>query len=156
MLLWRIASDTADYEADELRGTGGERTGGRWNQVGQRVIYASTAIALACLETVVHLNARGLPLNRFLVAIEVPEEIQARRSISDVRSLAVGWSAIPEGHVSKAHRSAWIRSASSSLLLVPPLIVREEWNALINPVHPDAARIKASKRRPWFYDGRLR
>ena len=94
MLLWRITSDTADYEADELRGTGAERTGGRWNQVGQRVIYASTSIALACLETVVHLNARGLPLNRFLVAIEVPEE----------------------------------------------------WNALT----------KASKRRPWFYDGRLR
>jgi hypothetical protein len=34
--------------------------------------------------------------------------------------------------------------------------VPEEENVLINPAHPDAARISAVKVRRWLYDPRLR
>jgi RES domain-containing protein len=62
--LWRIATDTKDHEADDLSGKGAETTGGRWNAVGIPMVYTSLSRALASLETVVHLNAGGLPLNR--------------------------------------------------------------------------------------------
>ncbi len=65
--LWRIGTDTRSWQAHDLSGKGAEVTGGRWNAKGTPVVYASEARALACLETLVHLNAGGLPLNRYLV-----------------------------------------------------------------------------------------
>ena len=62
MILWRISADTRRYQADDLSGRGAETTGGRWNEVGLPVVYTATTRALACLETMVHLNAGGLPL----------------------------------------------------------------------------------------------
>lgn len=109
-------------------------------------------MALACLETVVHLNAAGLPLNRFLVRIEVPDELwQARRTLTPA-DLPVGWSAIPEGKVSLDIGDGWLQDARTALLAVPSVIVPEESNVLINPLHPQAAGIHAAKVRPWFYD----
>ena len=54
--LWRIASDTPDYTADDTTGAGAKKTGGRWNRKGIALIYTAESRALACLETLVHLN----------------------------------------------------------------------------------------------------
>ncbi len=153
--LWRIATDARDYEADDLGGKGAEKSGGRWNRPGRPVVYSATSIALACLETVVHLNAAGLPLNRFLVRIEIPDDVWAARESRLVGALPLGWTAVPEGKVSLDIGDRWLQSATSALLVVPSVIVPEEFNVLINPQHADVLKIKAEKVRPWFYDGRL-
>ena len=155
-VLWRIATDTASFEAHDLSGKGAEKTGGRWNRRGRPLVYTARSVALACLETVVHLNSADLPLNRFLVRIEVPESVWESRLTLGVAELPVGWSAIPEGKVSLDAGDAWLQAATSVLLEVPSVIVPEESNVLINPLHPDASRIKAAKLRPWFYDQRMR
>ncbi len=154
--LWRIAADAPGCEARSLGGKEAERSGGRWNRRGRAIVYASTSIALACLETVVHLNAGTLPLNRVLVRIDVPEDVWADRRILGASDLPVGWSAIPEARVSLDIGDAWLRSGASALLVVPSVIVPEESNVLVNPEHPRASRLSAVKTRPWFYDGRLR
>lgn len=154
--VWRIATDTPAYVADDLSGAGAERTGGRWNSPGRAVVYASSSIALACLETIVHLNAGGLPLNRFLVRIDVPQDVWRRREQRSPDTLPVGWTAIPEGRVSIDAGNAWLDAARSAVLVVPSVIVPEETNVLVNPRHPDAARLRAAKLRPWQYDGRFR
>ena len=155
VVLWRIATDTPEYEAHDLGGKGAEKTGGRWNRPGRPVVYCASSVALACLETVVHLNAAGLPLNRFLVRIEVPDALwHARRTLTPA-DLTVGWSAIPEGKVSLDIGDVWLQEAPTALLAVPSVIVPEESNVLINPLHPQAADIHAAKVRPWFYDQRL-
>lgn len=153
--LWRIAVDAREYEAHDLSGKGAERTGGRWNRPGRPVVYAASSIALACLETVVHLGAETLPLNRTLVRIDVPDEVWARRTIRGAEELPIGWNAIPESKVSLDIGDEWLRKAEGALLLVPSAIVPEELNALINPLHADARRIVATKVRRWHYDGRL-
>lgn len=154
--VWRIATDTPTYEAHDLSGKGAEMNGGRWNRVGHPVVYASSNIALACLETVVHLNQAGLPLNRFLVRIDVPDGVWAARRILGVADLAVGWSAIPEGKVSLDAGDAWLLAGNPAVLLVPSAIVPEEFNVLINARHSDAGVINAIKLRPWLYDSRVR
>src|SRR6056297_3146843 len=48
--VWRIATDTPDYGADDSTGEGARRSGGRWNRSGVQMLYASRSQALACLE----------------------------------------------------------------------------------------------------------
>lgn len=118
-------------------------------------MYASGSIALACLETLANLAAGDLPLNRYLVKIEVADAVwKAAETLDPKRH--VGWDAIPVGRVSLDAGDAWTAARTSALLMVPSVIVPEEANVLINPVHPDAARLKAVKLRRWTYDPRLR
>lgn len=153
MRFWRIASDAPEYEAHDLTGKGAEKTGGRWNRPGSPVVYASTNIALATLETIVNLNVDALPLNRFLVAVDVPDEIWSCRET--ITAPPIGWTAIPAGKVSLDLGENWLQRRSSALLLVPSVVVHEEYNVLVNPRHPHCSEIRAQKIRPWVWDGRM-
>lgn len=153
--VWRIATDTKDYEADDLSGAGAKQTGGRWNAPGDPLFYTSETQALACLETVVHLNAGGLPLNRYLVSVTIPAAIWADAPTATPATLPVGWDAEPSGRASIRFGTDWIRSAASALLPFPSVIVPDEYNVLINPLHSASKNILAVKVRKWLYDPRL-
>lgn len=153
--MWRIASDTPDYEADDLSGTGAKITGGRWNAAGMPVVYTAETRALACLETFVHLNAGGLPFNRYLVSIELAASLWNAARFETATSLKVGWDAEPAGRVSIGLGTDWLSSMASALLVVPSVVVPEEYNVLINPAHADSKRLVAIKTRRWSYDPRL-
>lgn len=153
--VWRIAADTATYPADDLSGNGAKATGGRWNARGQAVVYASMTRALACLETVVHLAAGGLPFNRYLVEISIPGPVWAAARRETVGSLPVGWDADPASMTSVGFGGAWIAGMGSAVLLVPSVVVPEEFNVLINPGHAGAVGVVGRKVRKWAFDGRL-
>ena len=152
--LWRIAADTPQWGADDLSGKGAALRGGRWNHAGEHVAYAASSISLAAWETRAHFGQGArLPWNRFLVRIDVPADIWAARQTL-AQPLPVGWDAIPEGLISRALGSNWLRSGRSALLVVPSVIVSEECNVLINPAHVHAQRITAVKLRRFVYDPR--
>ena len=154
--LWRIASDTPSYGADDLTGKGAELTGGRWNRKGAPMVYSSVSIALACLETLVHLAGDvPLPLNRYLVEITVPQPLWDMRTRFDA-TRHIGWDAEPPGLVSLDWGTQWVQSLQALLAEVPAIVVPEESNVLVNPRHPDAAQLTARKVRRWTYDTRLR
>jgi RES domain-containing protein len=155
MSLWRIATDTPDYTADDLTGKGAEITGGRWNRAGTPVVYAATNIALATLETLVHFNTTDLPLNRILVRLDVPDDIWAVRTILTRHTAKVGWNVSPAGKVSLDAGDAWLDSVATALMEVPSAIVPEEANVLLNPRHPGIAQISAVRTRLFLYDTRL-
>lgn len=152
--LWRIGSDTPDYAAEDLAGIGAERSGGRWNRKGTRMVYVSTSRALACLETLVHLGGADLPLNRYLVAVTVGDANWGARLMFD-SAAHTGWDAEPAGLVSLDWGTAWAAGGASLLAQLPSVVVPEECNVLINPGHPDAAALEAIKVRKWTYDARL-
>lgn len=152
MKLWRIATATRSYGADDLSGTGASKYPGRWNADGEKVVYTASSAALAVLETAAHIETGGLPLNRFVVEVEVPARVWTRRRTLDVARLDPSWQAIPAGAVSVAAGSAWLRSRNSALLVVPSAIVPEESVVLINPAHADARLIKAKIIRRYEYD----
>ena len=151
MRLWRIATETRTFAAHDLSGNGAAISPGRWNGPGQVVVYAAPTMALAMLETAAHINTLGLPLNRFLVAIDVPDALWAQRQEISVDQLPVGWSAIPAGQTSVEVGAQWLSRQSNLLLCVPSVIVPEESIALINPAHPSASQLKAFKLRPINY-----
>ncbi|SCB34105.1 RES family NAD+ phosphorylase [Cupriavidus alkaliphilus] len=152
---WRIATDTPLYTADDASGAGGRATGGRWNRQGTPLIYAASSIALACLETLVHLGSAGLPLNRYLVRIDIPDDLWAAARHLTAASAPVGWDAIPAGKTSLDTGEAWVREGTGALLLVPSIVIPEEFNVLVNPLHAAARRLAYTKVRRWQYDARL-
>lgn len=153
--VWRIASDTPQYEAHDLSGKGAELSGGRWNRKGTPMVYTSDSRSLACMETVVHLSSGdSLPLNRYLVKVSIPIAVWKSRIELDPAD-HVGWDAEPPGKVSMDWGTAWVQGKKTLLARVPSVIVPEEINILINPLHPDVSKIAALKVRKWTYDQRL-
>jgi RES domain-containing protein len=151
--VWRIAVEAPTYSANDLSGTGAKMTGGRWNSKGTPVLYCASNIALATLETVHYLRSGGLPFNRYLVRIDIPHDVWIARKVLD--PLPGGWDAIPAGLSARTAGDDWIAARASALLLVPSVIVPDEFNVLINPQHPDAASLAATTLRRWVYDPRF-
>ena len=118
-------------------------------------MYASSSRALACLETIVHLaGGDPLPLNRYLVEIEIPSAAWRNRVVFKMDS-NVGWDAEPAGKVSLDWGTDWAIKTTSLIAVVPSVIVPEESNIIINPEHRDIKAIRARKICRWTYDGRL-
>ena len=153
-VVYRIGTDTPDYTAEDKTGEGARLTGGRWNRKGLPAIYAASSRALAALETIVHLSSDGLPLNRYLVQMTIPEAHWDAAERAE-RAELIGWDAQPHGKVSLDFGDSWLREKRSLLLLVPSVIVPEERNAIFNPQHPDINKIEFKKLSKWTYDHRL-
>lgn len=133
-------------------GTGAALVGGRWNSPGRPVIYGSLSYACAMLEILVHANIGRIPgTQRFLVA-EVPKSISVERH--NASALPAGWNA--DGSPSaRQFGDQWLLQARTAVLLMPSVIATLEWNALVNPLHPDAAKIKVSESQKVIWDQRL-
>ncbi len=71
-------------------------------------------------------------------------------------STNIGWDALPEGLVSIDWGTNWAISGISLLAQVPSVVVPEEPNIIINPKHPGASILVATKLRRWTYDARMR
>src|SRR4029434_8383377 len=96
--------------ADDLSGAGAAKSPGRWNDDGQPALYCAPTIAMAVLETAAHVDDSGLPLNRYLVEIDVPDVMWARREEVDVAKLPAAWASIPAGRASAKFGSDWLAS----------------------------------------------
>lgn len=129
--------------------------GARWNGVGNHVVYAGTSISLCTLETLAHIGDDIACRNRFLVAIDIPHQLWERRTVMMPQDLPVTWVAEPPGMDTVKLGNDWLQSGNDLLLLVPSVIVHEEFNVLINPKHKDADKVQARVVRPYVYDPRF-
>ncbi|WP_323123796.1 RES family NAD+ phosphorylase [Burkholderia alba] len=148
MRLYRIA----DRRYPIWNGTGAMWVGGRFNSPGRPVIYAATTFAGAMLEVLVHARIGKVPRTHVWVEADGPADLPLERHTAE--QLPPGWDA-PSPHLARAVGDAWLAAQRSAILLVPSVVARAEWNALINPLHPDAARIVVGAPQPVLWDERL-
>ena len=153
--IWRIAIARPGVPAIDLSGAGAASAGGRWNSRGIAAVYTSASIALACLETLVHFNSAALPLKRFVVRIDVPDDVWVARKSLALADLPAGWDALPAAKALIEIGDRWLGQGATALLQVPSVIVPEEFDVVVNPRHPHASRLVATADRAWHYDGRL-
>ena len=138
MRLWRIAAETRKYSADDLSGAGAANSPGRWNDNKEPVIYSAPTIAMAVLETAAHVDDAGLPLNRYLVEINVPDDVWARHEEIGPAKLPPAWAAIPAGRASVKAGSEWLSSLRTPILMVPSGVVTRK----LTPKSTTAAKAK--------------
>ena len=151
LTLWRITKKKHGLYA--FTGEGPKRFGGRWNQRGTTVVYASDSLALAALELFVHLGRQGFHIQFVFFRIEVPDTISI--VTIDPKSLPGDWRKQPPPTSTKEIGTRWADSNESVVLAVPSVIVPEGTNYLINPNHPDYSQLKVSDPTSFSLDPRM-
>jgi len=148
MQVFRIGS--ASYIQD-ISGTGAKLFGGRWNRKGLAMLYTAEHRSLAALELLVHLNRNELPEDLRLLSLQVPEKSIIQISLEKRGNTGKGK---PEKNF-KELGSEWILSNESLCLKVPSIIIKEEFNILINPNHQLFKKIEIEKVNEFIFDSRL-
>lgn len=148
--VWRITHER--YADSAFDGTGAETYGGRFNNVGTRVVYTAESLSLALLELLVRVNRRERLAGYVSISAEIGE-----RLVRTVRAdeLPEEWDAIPSPPAIRELGDSWIRSADSLVLRVPSVVVGHEWNYLINPAHTEFADVSIGGAVPIRIDRRL-
>lgn len=148
MRIYRIA----DGRHPIWDGTGAALMGGRWNSPGKPVIYGSLSYSCAMLEILAHTNIGRVPNTHQYVIAEVTEDISVETPQEN--TLPQGWDSENTGSA-RAFGDQWLNEARSAILIVPSVIAKLDRNALVNPYHPDAKKLKISEPEKVIWDRRL-
>ena len=148
MTVYRISLDV--YK-DDLSGAGAKMFGGRWNNVGIPVLYTTENISLAVLELLVRINKKNIPLHHYLLQFDIPEN-EAPAMIPK-NKLKDGWK--DDIQLTQWLGSEFIKAGGSLLLKVPSVVVDEEHNFIINPMHPHFKKLKLVSAKKFEFDNRL-
>ena len=133
-------------------GTGAALVGRRWNSPGRPAIYGALSYACAMLEMLAHAGIGRVPrTQRFVVAL-VSDALSVERH--DPRSLPVGCDA-EDSSVARSFGDDWLASTRSLVLVVPSVVARLEFNAILNPAHPEFQKLVVSAPEPVIWDSRL-
>lgn len=147
--VWRLVKERhADTAFD---GEGARLYGGRWNSNGHRVVYTSSSLALAALETLVHLDT-SLPLPRFVAfCVYLPGDYIAQVGLPSSASS----DALPSLMETRRLGDAWITEGRHAVLSVPSALVPQEFNFLLNPAHPFFPKLEIAAPIPFVLDIRF-
>jgi RES domain-containing protein len=104
----------------DLSGAGGMRFSARWHDKGRRIVYTATFQ---------------------LLTIDIDEIVAMERI--EVERLPSKW--MTDARHTRRLGDQWLARGNSLLLRVPSAIVPDAFNVLINPRHPDSARMRIEK-----------
>lgn len=139
---WRLHEKKhADHALD---GEGAKRRGGRWNNAGVPIVYAAESLELAQQEVLEPRDEPPAPGSLLVIELSFPEDFVASL---DPAQLPPDWRSDRAPAALRDIGDAWARDARSAVLRVPSAMVEEMVNYLINPRHPDFARIVAEPAR---------
>ncbi|MBS0663525.1 MAG: RES domain-containing protein [Verrucomicrobia bacterium] len=148
--VWRICA--VEHAGAAFSGEGARRYGGRWTTPGLPAVYASESRALATLEVLAHVDDRRRLADRAWVCLEatLPAEL-----VEKPARVPDSWRRYPQTQETQAFGTAWLRSARTVALRVPSALVPGEFNYLLNPAHPQFAKVRISPPEPFSLDPRL-
>jgi RES domain-containing protein len=128
----------------------------RWNSAGIFIIYTADSRALACLENVVHKGYADFLAPFILMSILIPDDLKV--SVLPIKDLPNNWSKSGDlGYRScQPFGDNWILKSDSAVLRVPSALIPKESNYLLNPRHPDFARISIIEEEPFIFDARIK
>jgi RES domain-containing protein len=139
--------------ANDLTGEGARLFGGRWNHKLTPCIYTSESRALALLEYTVNINIEDIPRALSITTIEIPtigiKEIEEGQ-------LPGNWKQVPAPSSTKDLGTHLLKASEKLVLKIPSSVITEEYNYLLNPLHPDSKLFKVVDIRDFVYDVRIK
>jgi RES domain-containing protein len=147
---WRVVK--GKYWGEAFSGEGALKFGGRWNSIGTPLVYTSESLSLATLEIL----TGGISIHLLSKYVKIPVDFEA----SLVESIAAAnvpkeWRNYPPSIKTQKIGDNWVKESRSVVLKVASVVIKEEFNYLINPVHPDFKKISIGKPEVYSFDPRL-
>jgi RES domain-containing protein len=141
------------FARNPLDGRGGLFAAGRWHTPRRPITYASESLALASLEVLVHCDIDLVPTDLVAIEIFIPDDV----SCTDlpVSKLPRNWRRHPAPASVQRLGNLWLDACEKCVLRVPSAVIPTESNLLLNPRHPDMAKIKVTRRFDFRFDSRL-
>lgn len=146
MIFWRISGFA------NLAGRGGLIASGRWHTAGRPVVYLTDSPAAAMLERLVHVvQEAGLSARNYtLLEVEAEEGLP----VASLMDPADGsWRDALDR--TRAAGDRWLAGAKTPLARVPSAVVPRTWNTMLNPLHPQAGRVRIVSTLEEKFDVRL-
>ncbi len=150
MIVYRIARTGF---AGDLTGEGARLYGGRWNHKNTPCLYSSASRALAVLEYTVNVNVADIPRALSIASIEIPDNSILSFT---ARDLPGDWRQSPAPSSTKDFGTALLKDAQALALKIPSVIIPDEWNYLINPLHPGMQDVVIISITDYPYDIRIK
>jgi RES domain-containing protein len=147
---WRLVQ--TDYAAHAFDGEGARLYGGRWNSPGRPAVYTAGSLALAALEVLVHLKSREALAHYLKSWIEFDESWITTVAMEE---LPRHWRQGRTPAHTQMLGDHWLEASETPVLQVPSVVIPEEWNYIINPLHPQFAETVRSPPQPFQFDPRL-
>lgn len=147
---WRIVP--ADKVSTAFDGEGARLYGGRWNPVGVPMVYASEHQSLAALEVRVHIDKTSMRKLYKSFAFHFEEGLM---EVLRAGALPKDWKQEPPAPSLQKLGGDWAISGRSVILAVPSVIIPGELNYLINPRHPNFAKLRIDPPTDFAFDQRL-
>ena len=142
------------YEKHVLNGEGGRKVASRWNYKGDPITYTSATRALSLLEMLVHMDMEDMrKMDLVICEITIPETVKVQTI--PAKSLPEGWQKTPFSQGPQAYWHAFIQKKKAAVLRVPSIIIPQEWNYLIDPMHEQAGKIKVNSCSALSIDSRF-
>jgi RES domain-containing protein len=152
LTFWRVCA--ARRAATAFDGEGARLFGGRWNPKGVRVVYCASSLSLATLEAFVHFDPRTAPaVEQVYVRATIPDDVPVETL--DQAKLPTDWRAYPAPTSLAALGAEWALSRRTVALLVPSAVTPIEDNILLNPEHPDTAKVEIGPAERFEFDPRM-
>jgi RES domain-containing protein len=137
----------------DLSGEGAKLFGGRWNHKTIPCIYTSQSRALAILEYTVNINIDEVPRALSITTFEIPE---SAIKLITAEKLPGNWKESPAPSSTKDFGSALIKSLSFPVYKIPSCLINDEYNFLLNPMHPQKKLFKILEIKDFVYDVRIK
>jgi RES domain-containing protein len=126
--------------------------GGRWTSSGRPAVYTAGGLALAALEVLVHLRSRNELNNYLKVRLEFEAVLVTTVRIE---SLPPNWRQGRAPPETRAVGDGWLEAGTSPILRLPSVVISEEWNYVLNPLHAQFDQIQRGQPEPFIFDPRL-
>ncbi len=126
------------YKHTAFSGDGALQVSGRWHKKGVKAVYCSTTISLAALEWLSHAGLAAINIEWTKLKIDIPD---AEIIIPKIADLPPGWNSIPDSDISRNFADVVLFQANKLALVVPSIVIPEEFNLILNPLHPMAQNL---------------
>lgn len=155
MRVYRICKEEHGKSGEQaMSGDGGLYASARWHTRGRRIIYTATSTPLAILEIAVNLIKPKIIPRYVVIEVDLPDQ-----NVIDLPAemLPKGWDASSaDPLISRTIGDKWLLEEASLALRVPSVVVPDQYNVLINPLHSEFNLVTFSEPSPFPFDARIK
>ena len=139
--------------ATPLSGKGAALKGARWNSVGVELIYTAANRSLAMAEVAVHFTLATLPDDYLMMTIWVPDDLPVQEVLE--AELPPNWRDFPHPAATQRFGDEFVLENRFTLLKIPSVVTKGDFNYLINPNHREFGRLKIVEIEKFPFDKRI-